>query len=36
VTSQETFVARNKFPYVKVARKTKKIGQACCRSTNHF
>jgi len=27
----KTFVARNKFPYVKVARNTKKVGQACHR-----
>jgi len=25
----KTFVARNKFPHVKVARNTKKVGQAC-------
>jgi len=29
VTSQRTFVARNIFPHVKVARNTKKVGQAC-------
>ena len=27
----KTFAARNKFPHVKVARNTKKIGQACNR-----
>jgi len=26
----KTFVARNKFPHVKVARDTKKVGQAWC------
>jgi len=25
----KSFVARNKFPHVKVARNTKKVGQAC-------
>ena len=29
VTSQKTFVARNKFPHVKVVRNTEKVGQAC-------
>jgi len=29
VTSQKTFVARNKFPLMKVALNTKKVGQAC-------
>jgi len=29
VTSQKTFVTRNKFPHVKVACNTKKVGQAC-------
>jgi len=28
VTSQKTFVTCNKFPHVKVARNTKKVGQA--------
>jgi len=28
----KTFVARNKYPHVKVVRNTKKIGQACHRS----
>jgi len=28
----KTFVAHNKFPHVKVARNTKKVGQACCRT----
>jgi len=28
----KTFVARNKYPHMKVVRNTKKIGQACHRS----
>jgi len=31
VTSQKTFLAHNKFPHVKVACNTKKVGQACCK-----
>jgi len=27
----KTFVARNKYPHVKVARNIKKVGQACHR-----
>jgi len=30
----KTFVARNKFPHVKVARNTKKVGQACIGQTS--
>jgi len=28
-------VARNKFPHVKVACNTKKVGQACCKAWDH-
>jgi len=31
VTSQKTFVSRNKFLHVKVAGNTTKVGQACCK-----
>ena len=30
----KTFVARNKFPHVKVARNTKKVGRVCIRQTS--